>query len=401
MNIFYVDGTFIAEVPINFYPTHISLEPFLEDPQYKVSDKQHLILTLDTGEIQELSLREVLAQAFKNRDTQLAEKKEKHDEGLESYLSSWRYTQVQAFNIFDGILEGIPLDDDLIPHTVNKYLFQTTPQKMVADDLKKQGLLDEFSFKDSSRFQSLSRTHHISSLLSTAVIVALPVVIKGRQMLKAGQTTKTLRQGFNPETFRAFPKVLLVTNLTWGLGELTKQVKDHGWELAQWNGGQATYNGIFINTLTGAIMVIAACKMNQVWRTVAIIGTIDVLSPLCQKFENRIVHHDAKRPYDPMQTTFDKLFLAAFALPKSQLNYYFQPKAVQWAKTQGAYPIVHQWVIPLSMNTINETIGNGGYSWTVEEGKEKLHEILDPAEELNEFNLQDFLKTFSQEPSGQ
>jgi len=425
--------------------------------QDHISDTDHLSLVSILGEAKKIPLREVLSQAFSNRDQLIAETKEKHEQGIKEYEQSSQYLWVKMFNIVDGILQGIPLDDDMIPTLINSKLIGTTPRLMLKDDLKNRGLLENFTQEDYQRFSTaLNRPHHAAEFLSTATIIAAPVLIKGRQWYRGYQAakarqlgtigeytrnllpqaarsaipevaagagkalerlsqaealwtrpfyvkvgTKTLalvKQAFNLETVKMFPKVLLVTNATWGFSEVANQVKKHGWEATQWNLGQMTYNGVFINTLTGAIMIISAYKMNQVWKTVAIIGTIDVISPIAQKIENRAIHHDPTRAYDPMQPTFDKMYLAFFALPKSQLNYYFQPKAVNALKNHGAPAWVHEWVVPIGMNTTSEFLGNGGYAWSVEWGKEHLHTLGDPGIEMDQFDLQEFLNANIQLP---
>ncbi|MEK7791223.1 MAG: hypothetical protein AAB309_06330, partial [Deltaproteobacteria bacterium] len=197
---------------------------------------------------------------------------------------------------------------------------------------------------------------------------------------------------YNTNIIKMFPKIMITTNVVWGATELYRQVKDHGWEIAEWNEGQMTYNAIFINVLTLAVVVISGYRINHRWRTVAVVGVIDGLSPLAQAVENRVIHHDPNRPYDYAQVAFDKLFLAGFALPKSQANVYFQPRATAALRDQGYGRWAHEYAVPYGMNSLNESLGTGGYTFTVPAGNDFLKGLILPAVEFDQEDFGDFLK---------
>src|SRR3989338_441902 len=407
------DATFISDIPLDFEPTHISLEPISsEESQDEVNEEQTLTLITDTGEVKTLLLRDVLAQAFKNRDKRIeeehAQRKEEHQRALQDYEESSDYTLAQIYNMADGFFKGfIPFDDDLAPQAINHAIFHTTPQKMVLEDLKSRNLLGEFSSEDAQRFKSFSHIHDIAYAVGLTAIVALPVAIKGRQMVRAHQATKAARQAtpfttiqspqaliahtikthFDPDKLKRSLVFMGVTNVAWIAGDLvvTPLVKK------EWNGwGQVAYNGGFINTLTGAILLIVSSKTSFPKKAILMVVITDIVSPPFQRLQSMI--NQKPYAYDPIQTAWDKLYLTLYCIPKNMIAINLQKN---WERqlmtgrglTAGQAAARAQPPIAIA----NEIAGNVPYTVLVQSGREFLREHLTPMMEENQFDLEKFL----------
>ncbi len=430
---------FVSGIAANDRTYHISLE--LSEEKSLVSDNDKFSSVLANNEIKTESLRELLHRVISERNDAFVAKKEDHRRKIEEYETSWRYASVKAYEAADSFLrEFIPFDDDLIPTLLNCYVTETNAKKMLESDLRARGLLEGFGKEDSETLsKGLSNAHFLGDRAGLSVLLfpaakahsiysayrrADPLLAKKLELVARNRAR--LRQPlarvdryeqyykryanqsillriakdyapfsgrrYNTNIIKMYPKIMITTNLVWGLTELYRQVKDHGWEIAEWNAGQMTYNGIFLNVLTTAVVVISGYRINQIWKTAAIVGVIDGLSPLAQAVENRVVHHDPNRRYDYAQAAFDKLFLAAFALPKSQANVYLQPRATAAIREQGYGRWAHEYAVPYGMNALNEGLGTGGYTLTVPGGNDLLNGLILPAVEFDQEDFGNFLK---------
>jgi hypothetical protein len=439
---------FVSGIAANDRTYHISLELSEEksEPKESVSDNNKFSSVLANNEIKTESLRELLHRVISERNDAALARKEDHRQQIEEYQSSFRYASVKAYEAADSFLrEFIPFDDDLIPTLLNCYVTETNAKKMLEHDLRERGLLEGFGKEESETFsKGLSNAHFLGDRAGLSVLLfpaakirsiysayrrAEPLLAKklelaalnrGRRLCQplcqplerldryeqyykryANQSI-LLRiardyapfsgRRYNANIIKMYPKIMITTNLVWGLTELYQQVKDHGWEIAEWNEGQMTYTCVFINVLTMAVVVISGYRINQFWKTVAVLGVIDSLSPLAQAVENRVIHHDPNRRYDYAQAAFDKLFLAGFAFPKSQVNVYLQPMATRALREQGYGRWAHEYAAPYGMNALNEGLGTGGYTLTVSGGNDLLNGLILPAIEFDQEDFGNFLK---------
>ncbi len=401
------DATFISDVWLDFNPAHIFLEPIPEEsPQNKIDPHQNLIFVSDTGESHTLLLRDILAQAFQNRDKKIEEertqRKEEHQKALQEYESSQHYALAKAYNIADGFLKGfIPFDDDLIAQAINYYILGTTPQKMVLEDLKSRNLLGEFSPEDAKYFKSFAHANKVASAVGLTAIVALPLIIKGRQMYQATQAARqattpfaTIKSPqawvatyFDSDKLRRSLVFMGVTNLAWLAGDLviTPLVQK------EWNGwGQVAYDGGFINTLTGAILLIVSSKTSLAKKGILMVIATDIVSPPFQSLQNTI-NKNPDKPYDPIQATWDKLYLTLYCIPKGTIAMGIQKRWERQWMTKGFTEEQAAARVQLPVAIANEAAGNIPYTILVKPGKKILRDHLTPMIEADQFNLEKFL----------
>ena len=417
---------------------------------HQTEDHAELTLIYPDESRDRFAMDDILSEAFSRRHGLREAEKKKHASEIKAYQQSNHYKWIKLFAALDSFMRGfVPFDYDLVPKAFNTYIMQTTPERLLKDELFSRNLLNGLTADDAHFFsRDISHIRDTSETAGVIALVSIPVskgvkayrayqatrpdkldhianalvnlekrlgslktgekafqtteariaalksmedLLKKPITLKLGHIVKsTLRQGFNIETAKMFPKVLLVTNATWLLGgEMPVQIKRHGPNPAdwQWDSRKLAYTGLFLNNLTGAIMVLSGFKINQVARMVILMGIIEGNSQAIQW----LLYHGEDIPFDPAQATFDKGYIVIYALPKNQLNCWLQPQLVNTAKAAGCSAGVYQWFIPLSMNMVNEVLGNGGYSWTQDAGGEMIGCRIEEMENLHAFDLEDYL----------